>query len=143
MMKMGSTKINEEAVQFALLLFRIFLGIVMITHGYPKLEKLIAGGNIEFMNFLGLGPTISLVLVVFAEFICSILLILGLFTRWSLIPLIIVMLVAVFGVHINDSFDKMELPLHYLVSYIILMIIGPGRYSIDGLIAKRKEKYAW
>lgn len=142
-MKMNSTKINEEAVQFALLLFRVFLGIVMMTHGYPKLQKLMAGGNIEFMDFLGLGPAISLVLVVFAEFVCSIFLILGLFTRWMLIPLIITMLVAVFGVHINDSFGKMELGLLYLVGYIVLMIIGPGRYSIDGLIAKRKEKYAW
>ncbi len=140
---MNSTKINEEAVQFALLLFRVFLGIVMMTHGYPKLQKLMAGGNIEFMDFLGLGPAISLVLVVFAEFVCSIFLILGLFTRWMLIPLIITMLVAVFGVHINDSFGKMELGLLYLVGYIVLMIIGPGRYSIDGLIAKRKEKYAW
>lgn len=142
-MKMNSTKINEEAVQFALLLFRVFLGIVMMTHGYPKLQKLMAGGNIEFMDFLGLGPAISLVLVVFAEFVCSIFLILGLFTRWMLIPLIITMLVAVFGVHINDSFGKMELGLLYLAGYIVLMIIGPGRYSIDGLIAKRKEKYAW
>lgn len=142
-MKMNSTKINEEAVQFALLLFRVFLGIVMMTHGYPKLQKLMAGGNIEFMDFLGLGPAISLVLVVFAEFVCSIFLILGLFTRWMLIPLIITMLVAVFAVHINDSFGKMELGLLYLVGYIVLMIIGPGRYSIDGLIAKRKEKYAW
>lgn len=142
-MKMNSTKINEEAVQFALLLFRVFLGIVMMTHGYPKLQKLMAGGNIEFMDFLGLGPAISLVLVVFAEFVCSIFLILGLFTRWMLIPLIITMLVAVFGVHINDSFGKMELGLLYLVGYIVLMIIGPGRYSIDGLISKRKEKYAW
>lgn len=140
---MNSTKINEEAVQFALLLFRVFLGIVMITHGFPKLEKLIAGGNIEFMNFLGLGSTISLVLVVFAEFICSILLILGLFTRWALIPLIITMLVAIFMVHINDGFEKMELPFHYLIGYIVLFILGPGRFSIDGLIAKRKEKYAW
>ena len=140
---MNSTKINEEAVQFALLLFRVFLGIVMMTHGYPKLQKLMAGGNIEFMDFLGLGPAISLVLVVFAEFVCSIFLILGLFTRWMLIPLIITMLVAVFGVHINDSFGKMELGLLYLAGYIVLMIIGPGRYSIDGLIAKRKEKYAW
>lgn len=140
---MNSTKINEEAVQFALLLFRVFLGIVMMTHGYPKLQKLMAGGNIEFMDFLGLGPAISLVLVVFAEFVCSIFLILGLFTRWMLIPLIITMLVAVFGVHINDSFGKMELGLLYLVGYIVLMIIGPGRYSIDGLISKRKEKYAW
>lgn len=140
---MNSTKINEEVVHIALLLFRVFLGIVMITHGYPKLEKLIAGGNIEFLDFLGLGPTISLVLVVIAEFVCSIFLILGLFTRWMLIPLIIAMLVAVFGVHIGEAFNKMELGLHYLMGYIILMILGPGRFSIDGLINKRKERYAW
>jgi putative oxidoreductase len=140
---MRSTKINEEAVHLAMLLLRLFLGIAMLMHGFPKLEKLMDGGNIEFMNFLGLGPTISLVLVVFAEFICSILLILGLLTRWSLIPLIITMLVAVFGVHINDGFEKMELGLHYLAGYFIVLIIGAGKYSIDGILAKRKERYAW
>ena len=45
-----------------------------------------AGGEIKFMDFMGLGPDISLTLVVFSEGLCAALLVLGLFTRWASIP---------------------------------------------------------
>ncbi|MFC0344613.1 DoxX family protein [Epilithonimonas hispanica] len=64
----------------------------MLTHALPKFEKLIANDNIEFINFLGLGSAISLVLVVFAELLCSVFIIFGFITRLAAIPLMITML---------------------------------------------------
>lgn len=89
------------------------------------------------MNFMGLGTQISLGLVVFAEFFCAILLILGLFTRLAAIPLIVTMLVAITMAHGNDIFDKAQLPFVLLAGFIAIFILGPGKISIDGLVSKK------
>jgi putative oxidoreductase len=63
------------------------------------------------------------------------LLILGLATRLAIIPLIILMIVAVFIVHGNDGFEKQEIGLLFLVAYLFLLVTGPGKYSIDRFIS--------
>lgn len=75
---------NTVLKDIVLLAVRVFIGFAMLSHGFPKLQMLIEGGKVEFFDFLGLGAKISLGLTVFAEFVCSILLILGLFTRIAL-----------------------------------------------------------
>lgn len=119
-----------------LLILRVFVGVTMLaSHGWGKMMKLIAGDT-GFADVLGLGETASLTLAVFAEVICSLFLALGLFTRATLIPLIITMLVAVFVIHGDDPFSKKEFGLLYLIPYITLLLTGPGKYSIDKLISK-------
>lgn len=111
----------------------------MLTHGLPKLEKLMAG-DIKFADPFGMGATPSLILVVFAEFGCSVLLILGLATRFAAIPLMITMLTAIFSVHAADAFGKKELPSMYLVFFFGFLILGAGKYSVDHLIAGKSKK---
>lgn len=113
----------------------------MLTHGLPKLEKLIANDKIEFMNFLGLGSAISLVLVVFAEFLCSVFLILGFLTRFSTIPLMVTMLVAFFVVHGSDPYATKELSLMYFFFYLAIFILGSGKFSLDWLFSKKEDLY--
>lgn len=88
------------------------------------------------MNLLGLGSTASLALVVFAEFFCSILLILGLFTRLATIPLLITMGVVVYRVNKMDIFAGGELATLFFVCYLVLLLLGPGKASVDGMIGK-------
>lgn len=102
-----------------LLVVRVFVGFAMLSHGFPKLQMLLAGGKIEFFDFMGMGPVVSLVLTVFAEFVCSILLILGLFTRVSLGFLVFTMAIAAFFVHGADPFEKREMSLIYLSVYLL------------------------
>ncbi|MDO6738917.1 DoxX family protein [Wenyingzhuangia sp. 2_MG-2023] len=124
-------------VNFALLIFRVSLGISMFWgHGLGKWNKLFSGGEIKFFDPIGLGSTAALGLAVFAEVICSILLILGLLTRLALIPLIVTMSVALFLVHISDSFGTQEKSILYLTGYVVLFITGSGRYSLDGLLKR-------
>lgn len=141
MFKVNSIEYNPNLLNFALLIFRVFVGAAMMSHGFPKLMMLFSGDKIEFVSFLGLNDSVSLGLAVFAEFVCSFFLILGLFTRLALIPLIIAMLYAFFGVHFHDEFGKMELALFYLVSYILLLVTGPGKFSVDGMTYKKRN--AW
>ncbi|MET3535122.1 DoxX family protein [Chryseobacterium limigenitum] len=138
-----SSKSNPIYVDIILLIVRVFIGFAMLSHGFPKLQMLLEGGDIKFFDFLGLGSKISLVLTVAAEFACSILLILGLFTRISLGFLIFTMIIAGFVVHGSDPFGKKELSLIYLSVYLLLMAYGAGKFSVDYMIEKRKRASDW
>lgn len=134
-----STKSNPLIIDIVLLVIRIFVGFAMLSHGFPKLQQLYAGGEIQFYDFLGMGPKFSLILAVFAEFVCSIFIILGLFTRIAVFFLVITMAVAGLFVHGEDPFSKRETSLLYLSIYLIIFAFGPGKYSVDAMISKRRE----
>jgi putative oxidoreductase len=130
---------NANLNDLGLLVLRVFLGLALLLgHGLGKWGTLIGGGEIQFADPFGIGALPSLALAVFAEVICAILLILGLLTRWALIPLIITMLVAVFIVHISDGFGTMEKALLYGVGFITLALTGPGKYSIDTILKRKR-----
>lgn len=117
-------------IDLSLLIFRAGLGMMMLTHGYPKFQR-VMNGEFSFGDPLGLGVEASLILTVLAEFVCTILLILGLTTRYALVPLIITMAVAAFIVHGDDPFGTQEKSALYLLCFSVLMITGPGKYSLD------------
>lgn len=122
----------EKKQDIALLLLRLgFGGAMLYGHGWGKLLRFFGEDPIKFSDPFGIGPVPSLVLVTFAEFFCSILIIFGLFTRWATIPLIIAMLVAVFYAHLDDPFSNKEKALLYLLTFVSLYFTGPGIYSID------------
>jgi putative oxidoreductase len=127
---------SANATDWASLILRLTLGLLMLSHGIPKLMKLL-NGTMEFGDPIGIGVPASLTLTVFAEVFCSILIIIGFWTRLALIPLIITMAVAVFIVHINDDLGTMESALMYLLSYTALFLLGSGTYSMDAVL-KRK-----
>jgi putative oxidoreductase len=135
MRKLLSTKYSAGAFNAAMLLLRLGLGILMMAHGYQKLTHF-AEMQPKFMNFLGMGSSMSLALLVFAEFFCSLFLILGLFTRLAAIPLIIATCVMVFKAHNSDVFGDGETAALYLTGYLVLLFVGPGRISVDSMIGK-------
>ena len=123
-----------------MLLVRLFIGISMILlHGLPKIEKYFAGGEIQFFDFLGIGVIATLILAIIIEIGCSILIMLGLFTRIAAVLLIFTMLVAAFGSHFSDGFKIMESSLLYLTVYALIWAFGPGDFSVDAMISKRRE----
>ena len=120
----------------SLLLLRVtFGGLMFVNHGLGKFTKLMAGGEIKFASVFGMGPELSLGLAVFAEVVCAIMVVIGLFTRTAVIPLIITMLVAIFVIHIGDPFKKMESAIIYLIPYLVLFWNGSGKYSVDEFIS--------
>jgi putative oxidoreductase len=133
--KLSSTQYHNGLFNFSALLLRLIFGALMMHAGYNKLMNFDEIAP-EFMNFMQLGSKLSLGLVVFSEFFCSLFLILGLFTRISLIPLIITMVVALFKAHQGDVFGDGSEATLYLAAYISLLLIGPGKISVDGLISK-------
>lgn len=138
-----NTKTNPIILDVVIFIVRLFVGFAMISHGFPKLQTLINGGEIQFYDFLALGSTVSLVLTVFAEFVCSIFIILGLFTRVAAGFLLFTMIIAGFVVHGADPFDKRELSLLYLSIYLIITSVGAGKFSVDHMIEKKKRSSDW
>ncbi|MGV3525148.1 MAG: DoxX family protein [Candidatus Sericytochromatia bacterium] len=130
---------RETLGSLGLLILRLSVGGLMLTHGLPKLLNF---GEMltKFADPIGLGVPLSLILAVGAEVGCSLLLILGLATRLAAFPLMFTMAVAFFLVHGADPLGEKELPLLYLLSYLSLMLTGPGRFSLDHLIAQRLAK---
>lgn len=135
MKKLFSTKYSAGAFNLAMFLLRVGLGVMMIPNGYNKLVNFARYKN-DFMNFLGMGPTISLALVVFAELFCAGLLVLGLFTRLAAIPLVITMLVAAVKAHHADFFGEGQHAALFGLGFLVVLILGPGRASVDGMIGK-------
>ncbi len=139
MHKTYSTNLNLKNTDIALLILRIGVAGLMLTHGIPKLMKLFGSEPIAFYDFVGLGMEASLTLAVFAEVICSILILIGLGTRLAAIPLAITMVVAFFIIHVEDPFQRKELALFYLIVYIVLFLTGSGKYSLDHYLLDRKR----
>jgi putative oxidoreductase len=89
-------------------------------------------------------PVVSAYLVAFFEAAGALLLLLGLFTRLITIPLMIIMLVAIFAVHWPNGFEAgkngFEIPLYYLIMLFALFVMGPGIISVDHSLGKKNRK---
>ena len=121
---------NTLRTDIGLAVLRILPSIFMLTHGWGKFNRLISG-NFEFADPIGIGSSPSLFLAVIGEFICPILIILGLKTRWAAVPSAITMFVAAFIYHSGDAFGDKEKALLFLVIFIVIILVGPGRFSVD------------
>ena len=129
----------SKSIDIALLLIRVIFGSFMIYgHGWRKLLRFFGDAPIQFADPFGLGSVPSLVLATFAEVICALLIIIGLWTRWATIPIIITMLVAAFIANAGQPFNDRELALVYLFGFAAIAIAGPGWYSVDAQWIKKK-----
>ncbi|MBL7700415.1 MAG: DoxX family protein [Chitinophagaceae bacterium] len=133
MKKLMSIGYSDSAFNIALFLLRVGGGLlILVAHGYVKFEKF-SSISPEFANFLGMGSSVSLSLSIFAELICAALVILGLFTRLACIPLVINMSVAIAVGHQYDVFGAGEKPSLFLLIFLTILLVGPGKFSVDGL----------
>jgi putative oxidoreductase len=117
-------------VDIGLAVLRIVSSAFLLSHGIPKFQKLL-NGDFQFADPIGIGSTPSLFLAAIGEVICPVLVIVGYKTRWASLPIVIVMAVAGFIVHGPDPFGKKEMALLYLTCFVVIILLGPGRYSID------------
>ena len=127
------------AAGLRLLALRVGAGSMLLYgHGWGKLTHF-SERAAKFSDPIGLGSQNGLALVVFAEVFCAAAIALGLFTRLAAIPPIVAMSVAFFIHHAADPFGKKELALLYLVVFASIALMGAGPYSIDALLARRRN----
>lgn len=124
------SKSSDTATSLGLLIIRVVLGAMMMTHGYGKLTHF--DETVAMMQM----PAIMVGLAVFAEFFCAMGLIVGLLYRLALIPLIVTMAVAFFVAHSGIPTEG-EMALLYLSAFVGLFITGAGKFSIDRFFARK------
>ena len=120
-----------------LLILRVSVAALMLFgHGA---DKLVNFGDIvlNFPDPLGIGSVLTLGLAVFAEFFCSLAIGFGILTRLATIPPMITMLVAAFVVNADGPWARQELAFVYFLVYLVILIAGPGKYSIDRKVVQR------
>lgn len=125
-----------------LLLRLVFGGTMLLVHGLPKFNNFATYAT-QFPDPLGVGSSVSLTLCIFAELICSAFVVLGLFSRMALIPLMFTMGVAFFVIHGMDPFEKKEIALLFLSAYGTLFLTGPGEYSLQHIFKISAGRFSW
>lgn len=123
------------SVDTGILIVRVAAAVLMLQYGWEKLSNYTAWSK-DFPDPLHVTHPVSLALVVFAEFFCSLFIGLGLLTRFALVPLIVNMIIIIVIVHAKDPFSVKEHAVSFLVSYLALLFTGPGKFSLDWLIKK-------
>ena len=121
---------NSTNYNLGLLLLRVGFGGMMLTHGIPKLLKMISG-DFSFGDPIGIGEPASLVLAVLSEVLFPILVVIGFKTRLSSIPVIITMAIAAFIVHAADPLGTKEKAILFLIGFIAIALLDAGKYSVD------------
>ena len=134
---------REHVVDIALLVLRVGLGGMMLTHGVPKLlggpdtwEKL--GGAMTYVG-LDLWPTLWGLAAALTETVGAVLLALGLLTRTSAGFLMVTMMVAA-AMHLGkgDGIGGASHAIEDGIAFLTLLVAGGGRYSIDAWIRARR-----
>lgn len=136
---------SEGSLSLGLLILRVGFGAYLMTHGWGKVQMVFNGEFEKFGDPIGLGNTLSLILAAGAEFGCSLLVLLGLFTSYAAIPVVITMGVAAFVVHANDPWTMGPTPpskepaMLFLTAFLALVCTGGGKYSLDAYLANRRK----
>jgi putative oxidoreductase len=131
---------QSPARHIGLLLLRVSFSAAMLTHGIPKLLKLIDGEAVKFVSLFGLGETPTLILAVLGEVVFPILVLIGLRTRLTAFPVAVTMAVALFAIHWGDPFKDQEMAFLYLAAFATLVLTGGGNYGVDALIGKSTRR---
>lgn len=132
------------------LVLRVGLGVVIFAHGAQKLFGWFGGNGFEgtmgfFMQNMGLSWLVAF-LVIIGESFGSLGLIAGFFTRFTAASFIVIMIGAIATVHWPQGFfmnwvgqqqgEGFEYHLLVIAMSVALVIIGGGKWALDGVIAR-------
>jgi putative oxidoreductase len=132
-------KLDNTLWNVGLLVLRATTGLLLaFGHGWGKLTNF-SEMSTQFADPFGFGMAASLALTVFAEFFCAIAVALGILARVATLPLLIMFLTIILIIHGDDPWAKKEFALLYLVSFLTILLTGPGKYSLDNMIFKWKK----
>ena len=128
-----------RSADVALLLLRVwFGGSMLLLFGWSKLINFSSMAP-NFGDPIGIGKTPSLVLVVFAEVVCSAMLVLGLFTRVAALVIAINMGVAFWLAHGGklSGPGNGAMAFLFLGVYLALFVAGGGKFSLDAKLGAK------
>jgi len=139
-------------MDLGLLLLRLVAGLSFAAHGTQKLFGWFGGhglaGTGGFLEQLGFHPGKRAALMAgLAETVGGLLLMLGAVTPLAAVLIVSVMLVATVAVHWTKGYfahsGGYELPLLYMVTALTVVLMGPGRFSIDAGVGREYAGLGW
>ncbi|MBT9331201.1 DoxX family protein [Acidipila sp. 4G-K13] len=126
-------------------LLRVWAGVTLfLRHGWEKRPAHWTMFMAHFPNPLHIGGSASFLVAFFSDFVCGILLIIGLGTRWAALYCLCNIFVAWAFIHHfaftgrGPQTDHGELIVLYLGMLLTLLIAGGGRYSLDAKITSKR-----
>jgi putative oxidoreductase len=135
MARRGATSHNA-ADDTGKLILRLALGIFMLFHGYAKITKGVSGIGTTLVN-MGLPAWVAYGVYI-GEIIAPLLVICGFYARIGGLLIVINMIFAITLSHATQLFDlgksggwALELQGFFLLTGLVVALIGPGRYSIN------------
>lgn len=132
------------AIDAGLFVLRVWAGLLLFSqHGLEKVLHF-SQMSAHFPNPIHIGPVPSLLFAALSDAVCSLLVAIGLLTRYAALIVVINVGTAVTLVHhmkLSHGPGNAELPLFYMGVFLTLLITGAGRYSVDaGLFNRRRVK---
>jgi putative oxidoreductase len=124
---------------FTMLLFRVIVSLeLMAVHGFKKIG---VGVNIAEIvpNPLHLSDAFNNWFAIVANLISPVFIMLGLLTRLAILPILAVTLTGYFVLHWNDALLVKDVPFIYSVVFMLICVLGPGKYSFDYLINRKLQ----
>ncbi|TDV53374.1 putative oxidoreductase [Pseudomonas helmanticensis] len=122
---------DEQARDIGLLFLRVSGGLFLLwVHGLPKLLDFTAQLQLIEDPF-HLGSHLTLILAIFAEVVCPLLIVAGLLARLACVPILFVLLVALLVVHPQWSVAEGQFGWLLLILFTTVLIAGPGRLAIS------------
>ncbi len=133
---MGSKK--EALGHFGLLALRLSVGVQLAAfHGWDKFQTY-SQRVATFPDPLTIGHKHSLTGTVIAELACGFLLALGALGRAMALVVAFSLTLTLFWHQAGDPWRRRETTVLYLAASVVLLIMGPGKYSLDGYVRGRK-----
>lgn len=136
MRRLLTTSCTDTSFNIAAFLLRVVFGsLIFILHGLPKIQNF-SELQSRFYDPFGIGHQGSLLLIIFAEVFCAAFVVMGLFTRLAVIPLVIAMAVVVFLNKQGAPLKEVEMPVLFLGAFLAILFVGSGKFSVDGAMGK-------
>jgi putative oxidoreductase len=122
---------TSPTASIGLLLMRIGAGALLIYgHGWPKLMHYTERAG-RFSDPLHIGSDRSLMLTIFAEFVCAAAVVLGFATRFAAGVIVILFAVILGVVTRGEPFSEREMAMIYCLPFLCLVFTGGGNYALD------------
>lgn len=147
---------ESTRIDWVTLILRLIMGTGFIVHGWAKISRGTAGFG-KLLAWIGIPlPQVTAAVTSWIELTGGIVLILGIWTRFTAIPLAVTMMVAMFTINIRYGFSSIktigltpegpvfgppgyEINLLYIGGLLVLMLLGAGKWSIGYFIRKQKK----
>ncbi len=134
------TRIYPDANYFhgSMLLFRLAVSLeLIVVHGLKKVGVGVSTAEL-IPNPLHLPELLNQYFATGANLVAPLFIILGLFTRLAILPVLAVTLTGYFVLHLHDALLVKDVPFMYSIVFLLILVLGPGKYSVDYFIHKKQ-----